>query len=68
MCISCVFTEPFSNWLDSGAIYDGTNSTVSGLPTYQPGLWTAPESPAEDKVSLVVMGLYSRFPEYVKKC
>uniref|UniRef100_A0A0K8T141 BZIP domain-containing protein n=1 Tax=Lygus hesperus TaxID=30085 RepID=A0A0K8T141_LYGHE len=44
--------EPFTSWLDNGAIYDGPNSTVSGLPTFNtPSLWSAPESPSEEKAA-----------------
>uniref|UniRef100_A0A0A9YVD7 Activating transcription factor of chaperone n=2 Tax=Lygus hesperus TaxID=30085 RepID=A0A0A9YVD7_LYGHE len=44
--------QPFTSWLDNGAIYDGPNSTVSGLPTFNtPSLWSAPESPSEEKAA-----------------
>lgn len=46
--------EPFTSWLDSGAIYDGSNSTVTGLPTFNtPALWSpSPESPSEEKAAV----------------
>jgi len=44
--------ETFNSWLDSGAVYDGPNSIVSGLPTFNtPSLWSGPESPADEKAA-----------------